>query len=128
MLSHRGNTSYIYIIVVIQPFCYEKNIVIWYVYTICIFWIPYGPNYIYWWTPRIIRLCWNFTFFVHIAKYLDFCVWGGVGRDQLLMYLIWFFSALYIFKFESNPLKNIVIWFINMSHTFKIPIKYDYFL
>jgi hypothetical protein len=52
----------------------------------------------------MMRAYWNFTFFLHIVKYLDFYVNGGI---QFLMYLIWCISALYIFKFDINLFKII---------------------
>jgi hypothetical protein len=38
-----------------------------------------------------------------------------------------YFNATYVFMFEINPFKVIVIWFIKGSKIFKIPIKYDLF-
>jgi len=66
----------------------------------------------------------KFYIFVHIKKYLDFCVNGGESTPNVYMI---YFNALYIFKLEINLLKIIVIWFVKGSHNFKIPIKYDFF-
>ncbi len=53
------------------------------------------------------------------------CECGGSTPNVFNMM---YFSALYIFKFESNPLKILVIWFIKGFHTFKVSMKYDFFL
>jgi hypothetical protein len=71
----------------------------------------------------------KFYIFCPHSKYLIF-VWigEGGGGSTLNVFKMMYFSPLFIFKFESNLLKMIVIWFIKGYHIFKIPIKYDLFL
>ncbi len=53
---------------------------------------------------------------------------GGLGGELTPnVFNMMYFNALHIFKFESNPLKILVIWFIKGFHTFKVSIKYDSF-
>jgi hypothetical protein len=105
---------------------YKKiNIISWYVYIRCIFWIPYWPNYIYWWTPRMLGMCWKSTIRCPCKKIFWFCVNGQIS--PLSIFNIIYFSALSIFIFKISPLKVVVIWFTSGSQTFKIPKKYDLF-
>jgi len=49
-------------------------------------------------------------------------------KSPLSVFNMIYSSALSIFIFEISPPKVVVIWFISASQTFKIPIKYDFFL
>jgi hypothetical protein len=52
------------------------------------------------------------------------CEWGAIIPN---IFNMMYFSALYIFMFEINPLKIIVVWFIKGSHIFKSPINMIHF-
>ncbi len=103
----------------------KKTIVSWYAYIRCIFWLPYWPNYIYWWTPRMLKVCWKSTICCPCNKIFWFlCEWTKITFSVFKMI---YFSALSIFIFKTSPLKVIVIWFTSGSWTFNILRIYDFF-
>jgi hypothetical protein len=62
----------------------------------CIFWIPYWPNYIYWWTPRMLRVCWKSTICCPHDKIFWF-LW--MDENHLLVYLTLSMIMPYLFLY-----------------------------